>query len=760
MQLQISRGVRVWMAAALLVPGAAVLFGADQGADWPDWRGPARTGVSTGTGLPDSWSPSGENLAWRVPHGGRSAPVVFGDHLYLQNTSGSGADMQERVMCFNADTGTLLWEHRYNLFNSDVPPHRIAWASPSVDPATGNVFAISGGGLLMSLSKDGKLLWDRSMAEEYGMWTTHGGRMSSPIIDGDQVIVSGLTFMWGPLAGGAHRFIALDKHSGRTNWVSSPEGRPTDTIYANPFVADVNGVRTFFSGGSDGAMHALKIHTGEPLWNWRVSQRGLNTAALVLGNDVIITHSEENIGTSEMGMVAAVPASSRGVLTDKDSRWMTRGIQAGYASPVSDGERLYLLDNGAVLIAIDLKTGKELWKESLGTIAKASPIFADGKLYIGTENTGDAGGKFYIIKPTAEKPIILDQDWLGTPQKSELIIAAPIAARGRIYVTSMDALYAIGPKGTGSVRGAGVRRAAVPSAQGPGARVAQTPGAAAYALVTPTDVVLKPGQSLDLVVRMFDARGNSVALASGAAWTIQGLKGTVGNGTFTADAGTGAQAGVVTAVVGGITGTARVRVIPDLPWSFDFENAGDVPPPYWINATGKYAVRDMEGNKVLVKLAENPFAFAKRTRPFFGTTDLSDITIEADVRALERRRQMGDVGVVAQRYELVLFGSHQRLELQPWQPETARTQKVEFAWEKEKWYTMKLEVQNLDNGRVRARGKVWPKGQPEPAEWTIERIDPIGNVKGSAGIYADAPSNPAGGSEIYYDNIKVYRNKK
>ena len=76
---------------------------------------------------------------------------------------------------------------------------------------------------------------------------------------------------------------------------------------------------------------------------------------------------------------------------------------------------------------------------------------------------------------------------------------------------------------------------------------------------------------------------------------------------------------------------------------------------------------------MLVKLAENPFAFAKRTRPFFGPTDLSNYTIEADVRSMERRRQMGDVGIVAQRYELVLFGNHQRLELQPWQPETQRT---------------------------------------------------------------------------------------
>ena len=74
---------------------------------------------------------------------------------------------------------------------------------------------------------------------------------------------------------------------------------------------------------------------------------------------------------------------------------------------------------------------------------------------------------------------------------------------------------------------------------------------------------------------------------------------------------------------------------------------------------------------------------------------------------------------------------------------------------------MKLEVQSLDASKVRARGKVWPKGETEPAAWTIERIDPIGNHKGSPGLYADALNSAAqGGSEIYYDNIKVYRNKR
>ena len=744
MALRLSRGVRVWMAAALLTPAAML-----SAADWPEWRGPARTGASAETGLPERWSPDGENLAWKVDIGGRSAPVVFGDHLYLQTSVGEGATLQERIICFNADTGQQLWEHRFNLFTSDVPPHRIGWASPAVDPATGNVFAISGGGLLMSLSRDGKLLWERSLAEEFGMWTTHGGRMSSPVIDGGQVIVSGLTFMWGSSANGAHRFLSFDTSNGHTIYVSAPEGRPTDTIYANPFIATVNGVRTFFSGGSDGAMHALKLNTGEKIWSWRVSQRGLNTAALGVGPDMIVTHSEENIGTSEMGMVAAVPMASKGDLTDKDAHWLTRGIQAGYASPVTDGERLYVLDNGGVMFAIDLKTGQQLWNESLGTIAKASPVYGDGKLYIGTENTGDAGGKFYIIRPTAAKAEILDQDWLGTPDESELIIGSPIIARGRVYVISSNALYAIGPKGTPKPsRTVGDPPPAVPPTQ------------PAVAFVTPTELILKPGESVALNVRLFDTNGNPIKASGAPTWSLEGLKGTIADGRFTPDKAAGGQAGLVKAVVDGVTGTSRIRVIPDLPWTFDFETADQVP-AYWINASGKFEVRELDGNKVLVKLATNPFAFAKRTRPFLGPTDLSNYTIEADVRVQDIRRVMPDVGIVAQRYELVLFGNHARLELQPWQPEVARTVKKPFTVAKDTWYVLKLEVQNLDGNNVRARGKVWPKGEQEPAEWTIERVDPIGSRHGSPGIYADVPNaDPKGGSEIYYDNIKVYRNGK
>jgi hypothetical protein len=136
-----------------------------------------------------------------------------------------------------------------------------------------------------------------------------------------------------------------------------------------------------------------------------------------------------------------------------------------------------------------------------------------------------------------------------------------------------------------------------------------------------------------------------------------------------------------------------------------------------------------------------------------GPSDMSNYTVEADVKVQTQRRQMGDAGVVAQRYALVLYGNSQKIELESWQPEIARTVRAPFEWKPNTWYHLKLEVQNMPDGTVRARGKAWPTGQPEPAAWTLEKMDTMGNKQGSPGIYADATF------EVYFDNVKVTSNK-
>src|SRR5262249_8074683 len=226
--------------------------------DWPEARGPHRDGRSDEKGLIDKWTLNGQNFLWRVPYGGRSAPIVMGNRVYVQNPAGLGEAMQERVMALDADTGKVIWEYKFNVFQSDVPPHRVGWASPAADPETRNIYALGVGATVIALNKDGKLLWDRSVGEEFAAFTTHGGRTMSPIIDGNLVIVSAAVSNWGSNANRAHRFIALDKRTGEIVWVASPGGRPYDTAYALPLITTINGLRLLICGIGDGGVYAMK----------------------------------------------------------------------------------------------------------------------------------------------------------------------------------------------------------------------------------------------------------------------------------------------------------------------------------------------------------------------------------------------------------------------------------------------------------------------------------------------------------------------
>lgn len=737
---------KVWlsisMALALVIslsgqPARRVALG-----DWPEMRGPNRDGVSKETGLIDTWALNGENFLWRAPYGGRSAPIVMGNRLYLQNPSGRGTQLQERVMALDTDSGTVVWEYKFNLFQSDVPPHRVGWASPAADPETGNIYALSGGAQVIALNKDGTLLWQRSFGEEFAAFTTHGGRTMSPVVDGDLVIVSAAVSNWGTSANRAHRFIALDKRTGDVVYVSNPGGRPYDTAYASPLIATINGVRLLIAGLGDGAIHAIKPQTGEKVWSFIASKRAINTGVAVSGTSVIVSHGDENLDTNELGMIAALDGSQTGDL--KTTKWVTKGIEFGYSPPVIDGGRVYQIESASRLKAFDLDTGKELWTQPLGTAQKAPPVLADGKIYVGTD-----GGKFFIVRPSAERGEILSAVELpnsvtsccGSEGTPEQILGGAAISHGRIFFVSSDAVYAIGAKQAKPLTGFATDEAAV-----------KGDGAPAYVQVSPTEMVLKPGQSVKLRARLFDGSGRLLS-DSAATWSLDGLKGTVQDGTFTVASEPGEQAGQIVATVGGLKGAARARVVRPMPWDETFEAyAEGAAPAGWVNAVaGKLTVVTVDGQKVLQKAPDD--TIFKRIRAFIGPVDWANYTFEADVRASTRRRQMGDIGVTAQRYSLVLYGNAQRLKLEAWEPETTRTVAVPFAWKPDTWYRLKLRVENMPDGQVHARGKAWPVGQTEPEAWMIDKVDPIGNRQGAPGLFIDAQFG------AYLDNFKITANQ-
>lgn len=712
--------------------------------DWPEMRGPNRDGTSRETGLIDTWALNGENFLWRVPYGGRSVPIVMGNRVYVQNPAGRGTDLQERVMALDADTGKVVWEHRFNLYQSDVPPHRIGWASPAADPETGNIYALSGGAEAIALSRDGKRLWSRSFGEEFAAFTTHGGRTMSPVVDGDLVIVSAAVSNWGASAARAHRFIALDKRTGEVVYVANPGGRPYDTAYASPVIATINGIRLLIAGLGDGGVHAIKAQTGERVWSFPASKRAINTGVVVRGTDVIASHGDENLEGNELGLLAAVDGSQTGDI--KTTKWAVKGIEFTYSPPLVDGTRLYQIDNSSRLKAFDVTTGQELWTLPLGTAQKAPPVLADGKIYVGTDN-----GTFHVIRPHADRGEMLSEVELpnsvrsccGSEGTPEQILGGAAVSRGRIFFVSSDAVYAIGSRQARSVTGLAVDE---PAQAGQ--------GSPAHLQVSPTELVLEPGQTVKLRMRLFDDKGRFLREETTATWALEGLKGTVNNGAFTSAPDPMEQAGVIKATAGGLTGQARARVVRPLPWKETFDGYDErAVPAGWVNAAGAaaVAVTTLDGQKVLQKAPLD--TIFKRARVFIGPVTWSDYTFEADVRAATRRRQMGDVGITVQRYSLVLYGNSQRLKLEPWEPETQRTVTVPFAWKADTWYRLKLRVDNLPNGQVRARGKAWPAGEAEPAAWLIDKTDPIGNRQGAPGLFLDAQFG------VYLDNFVLTKNQ-
>jgi hypothetical protein len=314
-------------------------------------------------------------------------------------------------------------------------------------------------------------------------------------------------------------------------------------------------------------------------------------------------------------------------------------------------------------------------------------------------------------------------------------------SRGRVFFVSSDAVYAFGSKTAKPLTGWAVDEPAVTGS-----------GAPAHLQVSPTELTLQPGQTVQLKARLFDAMGRFLR-EDKAVWSLEGLEGTVADGAFAASSNPRDQAGLIKASIGGLTGQARARIVRPMPWveTFD-EYAEGTTPAGWISmATGRFTVAAIDGQKALHKPADN--TLFKRIRAFMGSVDWSDYTVEADIRTPTRRRQQGDIGITAQRYSLILYGTNQRLKIEPWEPETARTVTMPFQWKPDTWYHLKLMVENLPDGSVRARGKAWPTGEPEPSAWTIEKTDPIGNRKGAPGLFVDAEFG------AHIDNLKVTPNK-
>ena len=709
--------------------------------DWPMWRGPEQNGISRQTGLIDRWDPEGENVLWKNEDVAvRSTPIVMSGKLYQLTRNAIDTKREgEKVVCVDADTGKILWENTFNVYLSDVPAERVGWSSCVGDPDSGRVYALGVCGLFQCLDGEtGETIWSHSMSEEYGLLSTYGGRTNVPVVFENLVIISSIVIGWGDMAKPAHRFLAFDKNTGEVVWFKSTRLLPYDTTYSTPTITVIDGRAMLVFGSGDGQIWAMEPRTGRGIWHYDFSRRGINTSPLVVGNRVFAGHSEENRDGLSMGGLVALDGTLTGDITETGVLWKVPELRIGKSSPLLVDDRLYVVDDSAGLYVINPETGEQIGRRTkLGTQMRSSLLYADGKIYACTAN-----GRCYILRPDEDKGVKIIHR-VRLPAGDE-VHGSPIVYRGRIYLPTTGGLYCLGDPDA--------EIGVTPAPPAPRERPVDEDRTPAYVQVVPAESLLKPGDEQPFVARVFNARGQLLEEAAAAEFFAD-TGGTFQGSTFTAAStveGTPRHVGVkISAKVGELTGDARLRVIPPLPWHFDF-NDRQVPIT-WVGARYRHQPRDVDGESLIVKVTTIPKG--TRSQCWMGPPELHDYTIEADVKGAISNGRMPDIGLIGQRYTLDLMGDSQQLRIRTWTPQLGRmSETVPLKWEPNVWYHLKFRAA-VEDGVAVLRGKVWPRDQQEPEAWAIEARDEAPNTIGSPGLFGNAKD-----AEIFYDNISVTPN--
>ena len=771
---------------ALVFLSAVAAPAAVNAGDWLHWRGPEQNGVSRETGLPDTFEldkVGANNLLWKADVSGRSAPLVMAGKLYcISGYDASKSTEGERIVCFDAETGEKKWETKFNVFHTDIVSSRLGWTTLAADPKEKTLFAHTTAGTLVCLNADdGKVKWQRQLTEEFGRVTGYGGRISSPLFDAGSglVVVGFVNGSWGDQGRGGSRFAGFDAKTGEVVWwreVTTTERPLKGTYYSNPVVAVIGGQRLLISGGADGGVHAMKIRTGEHVWSYHFSAMVVNPSPVVDGNMVYCAHGEPNPEGGPEGRVICLDASKVENKKPKLVWEFKKAKRCGLGSPALADGKLLVPEDGGALLCFNPTDGKLLWEHKYGTTARGSPLVAGGRLYIFEVN-----GKLSVIdKLSTKRPS--DDDVteytfkFSDPKKSGFVEthATPIAVNGKLYFQTAEFLYCIGTKGA---------KASEPKYKPlPEETAFDDKAKPAAVMIFPADVAAKPTGEVKFGVKYVDANGRELPAPADAKpeWTLPlppktpagvqppALAGEVKGGVVKLGPNPGQQ-GYVDVKVGDLTARARLRVVPQLPIKQDFEKVPlGATPGGWVNTQGKYVVEEIDvggkKEKVLSKVNNDSRPPIARANAYMTGPTTGNYTVQADVFAGEVGGKLPDVGVIASRTLFVLEGKtaddKRNVTIVSWEARNRLRKEVEFNWKKDTWYTMKFTSETA-NGKTTFKGKVWERGQPEPAEWTVSVDDPNPNTEGAAALYGYV-SNVTGvpGSPIYYDNVSVTPNAK
>ena len=405
--------MRRWALAALWVAICLAVSISGQsavGMDWPQWRGPDRTGLSRETGLLKQWPPSGPPLVWSSANlgAGYGSMAVTGDYVFVQGLRGRDSILS----VLNRADGKSVWS---KIVGPGGENDRGSGprGTPTVDGD--RVYVLTETGELVCLRiQDAGIVWRRNMLKEFSGRNINWLLSESPLIDGNNVIVS---------PGGRNAgIVALDKMSGKTVWTSKELS--DEAGYASAIVADVQGVRTVMTLTSEAGI-GVRASDGKLMWSHRsVANSTANITTPIFHDNKVFYSSAYGTGGALLGLQA------QGGEIKAQEIYFTRDMQNHHGGIVLVNGYLYGFNN-TILTCLEFATGKLMWRHR--SVGKGSLAYADGNLYLFSEDNvvglAEATPAGYREKGRFE---ISDS---GLPSW-----AHPVVSGGRLYVRNQGTL--------------------------------------------------------------------------------------------------------------------------------------------------------------------------------------------------------------------------------------------------------------------------------------------------------------------------------
>jgi outer membrane protein assembly factor BamB len=393
--------------------------------DWPQWRGPARDGISRESGLLKQWPAGGPKLLWQVNDigDGYSTPAVVGTRIYLMSNRGMD---NEFVQALSTQDGKVVWTtHIGKVGNPEQnPPYPKARSTPTVD---GNfVYVLGSDGDLACLEAgSGKIRWQKSLRKEFGGQPHEWAYAESVLVDGDAVVVTP--------GGEQATMLALNKKTGDVIWKSAiPGGDPAG--YASIIVVQGGGRKQYVQLLSKGLV-GVDAKTGQFLWRFKEAAKGPAQFFTPVGREGYVYCGALSIG----GVLVRFKPEGGGVAAEQV--YFERGLPNGLGGAVLVGDYLYGTEVGQTLMGIEFTTGKVMWKaEKFGA---SSVAYADGNLYVHKDT-----GEVVLVEATREafrekgRFTPPNQPSHKTGQYPERAFAYPVLANGRLYIRDLETLWA------------------------------------------------------------------------------------------------------------------------------------------------------------------------------------------------------------------------------------------------------------------------------------------------------------------------------